>query len=98
MVKGVTGWGIGRIPTEEDFNILMSGDEHKIWLRREEDRKRDVEDLYNKLDEIIALFKNHKISKRGKSWAKVMKGAAAHNASYYNSHRMAREYFESYFS
>jgi hypothetical protein len=43
------------------------------------------------------LFKKHKTSKNGKSWAKVMKGAAAHNASYYNSHRMAKEYFENYF-
>lgn len=93
-IEGVTGWGIGRIPTEEDFLIFLNGDEQSIRSRRDQDRKNDAENLYEKLEgEIIPLFTRHKTGTI-KSWARVMKGATAHNAPWFNSHRMAIEYFE----
>ena len=88
LIEGVTGWGIGRLPTEADFSMLLDG--HESWLRRQEDRRRDAEDFYGKLEGIIIpLFKYDK-----PGWAEVMKSAIACNGSWYNTHRMVMQYFE----
>jgi len=87
LIEGVTGWGIGRVPTEEDIILLFSERGNEI---RERDRKSDAENLYDKLEhELIPLFKGDKTS-----WIKVGKNAAAHNSSYYNTHRVVKEYLE----
>ena len=87
LIEGVTGWSIGRAPSESDFSELLTG--HNSHAIREE-RRRDALDLADKLEHIIIpLFRKDK-----KGWATVMRGAAAHNAPWFNSHRMARQYFE----
>ncbi|MEK6946483.1 MAG: hypothetical protein AABX32_02650, partial [Nanoarchaeota archaeon] len=87
LVEGVTGWAIGRLPGRQDFVELLGPDGGK---KRDEDRKIDTSDLYGKLESVIVpLFKNDK-----KAWARVMRAAAAHNAPWFNSHRMVKQYFE----
>ncbi|MBI5872090.1 glycogen/starch/alpha-glucan phosphorylase, partial [archaeon] len=96
-IEGVTGWVIGRMPNEDDFRIFLNGNEYEIQSRRQQDRKNDAESLCDKLEhEIIPLFRDHRTTcgTDNRSYAKVMKGAAAHNAPWFNTHRMARQYFE----
>ena len=88
LIEGTTGWSIGRPPINEDIISLSKSQEVKEHLHAL-DRRNDAEDVYNKLENIIIPSFKDKIS-----WAKVMKGAAANNASKFNSHRMANEYFE----
>jgi starch phosphorylase len=56
----------------------------------EYDEKQDAMDLYNKLeDKIIPMYYND----RGK-WIWMMKETIALNASYFNTHRVVKEYCE----
>ena len=73
-VEGVTGWAIGPNPTE---NNLADYDDRK-----------DIDDLYNKLEKIIIpmFYQNRQ------EWIKMMKNAIAINAAYFNTHRMIKEY------
>ncbi|MFQ5770405.1 MAG: alpha-glucan family phosphorylase [bacterium] len=73
-IEGKTGWAIGPEATEE---ILADYDEN-----------RDIEDLYNKLENIIVPLFYHDRSK----WIEMMKNTIALNASYFNTHRMIKEY------
>ncbi|HLC61728.1 MAG TPA: alpha-glucan family phosphorylase [Candidatus Nanoarchaeia archaeon] len=87
LVEGVTGWAIGRAPSQQDFIELLGPNADD---KRREDRKTDTLDLYGKLENmIVPLFKKDK-----KAWARIMRAAAAHNAPWFNSHRMVNQYFE----
>jgi starch phosphorylase len=72
-VEGVTGWAIG-----ED-----GGGERGL-----EDRARDAESLYRKLERAIvpAFYKNRA------RWAEIMRHASALNGSFFNSQRMMQQY------
>ncbi|MEK6857354.1 MAG: alpha-glucan family phosphorylase [Nanoarchaeota archaeon] len=88
LIEGVTGWSIGRHPTEADIFALSKSQDFKDHLHAI-DARNDAEDFYNKLENvIIPRFKDKT------EWVKVMKGSAANNAPKFNSHRMAKEYFE----
>lgn len=87
-VGDLTGWAIGREPNKEDFKLL-NNDSKWANKQREAIRKEDANDLMTKLEHIVDLFKNDK-----KTWARVMKGAMAHNAPWFNSDRMALDYFK----
>ncbi len=88
LIEGVTGWSIGRAPTQEDF-MLLNGDHH-AHLKRQEDRAEDAASLYSKLEHLADFRKDRK------AFAQVMKRAAAHNAPWFNTHRVARQYLEVY--
>jgi starch phosphorylase len=52
------------------------------------DNSRDALSLYDKLEQqVLPLYHGDRAG-----WAAVMKGAIIHNASYFNSHRMMRQY------
>ena len=73
-IEGITGWAIGPQPNE---NVSM-----------EEDRRRELDDLYNKLENIIIpMF----YSSRG-DWIKMMKNSIAKIAYYFNTHRVVQRY------
>jgi starch phosphorylase len=73
-IEGVTGWAIGPRPSE---NVSV-----------EECRRRELDDLYNKLENIIVpMFYN-----RRDEWIKMMKGSIGKIAYYFNSHRVVRRY------
>lgn len=56
----------------------------------ENNEEFELEDLYNKLENVILpMYQNHK-----NEWAKLMKQAIVQNASYFNTHRMLAEYLE----
>jgi starch phosphorylase len=80
MIEGITGWSIGRPP---------NGDFSEEGLRRKE-----LEDLYSKLEYIIApTYYNKK-----DAWITMMKNAIGKTAYYFNSHRMMLRYVtEAYF-
>ena len=87
LIEGITGWAIGRAPSQQNFIELLGPN---AGNKRREDRRTDALDLYGKLEDVIVpLFKNDK-----KAWARVMRAAAAHNAPWFNSHRMVRQYFD----
>ncbi len=73
-IEGVTGWGIGPSPEEE--------------VEEAERRKRELDDLYNKLKYIIAP----KFYEDKDSWIRLMKGSIGKVAYYFNTHRMMRRY------
>ncbi|MGB9914984.1 MAG: alpha-glucan family phosphorylase [Candidatus Bathyarchaeales archaeon] len=79
-MEGITGWSIGPPPEER--------------IPPEERSSREIADLYNKLEYIIApLF----YTKRDE-WIKTMKNSIGKIAYYFNSHRMMRRYItEAYF-
>ncbi|MEM2081024.1 MAG: alpha-glucan family phosphorylase [Candidatus Bathyarchaeia archaeon] len=79
-IEGVTGWSIGPPPEER--------------IPPEERSSREIDDLYNKLEYIIApMF----YTKRDE-WIKTMKNSIGKIAYYFNSHRMMRRYItEAYF-
>ncbi|MCW4008268.1 MAG: alpha-glucan family phosphorylase [Candidatus Bathyarchaeota archaeon] len=79
-MEGITGWSIGPPPEER--------------ISPEERSSREVDDLYNKLEYIIApMF----YTKRDE-WIKTMKNSIGKIAYYFNSHRMMRRYItEAYF-
>ena len=73
-VEGITGWGIG--PNPQDNNI------------KDYDERNDIKDLYNKLENVlIPLYYDDR-----KKWIRMMKSTIALNASYFNTHRMRKEY------
>ncbi|MEW6188113.1 MAG: alpha-glucan family phosphorylase [Thermodesulfobacteriota bacterium] len=73
-IEGYTGWSIGPAPTET--KLVESYD------------SRDVEDLYQKLEQIILPLY---YQERG-IWIKMMQNAIGKNAYYFNTHRMMRRY------
>ncbi|MCW4044410.1 MAG: alpha-glucan family phosphorylase [Candidatus Bathyarchaeota archaeon] len=79
-MEGTTGWSIGPHPEEH--------------VTLEERNKREIDDLYNKLEYIIApTF----YTKRDE-WVKTMRNSIGKIAYYFNSHRMMRRYVtEAYF-
>ena len=73
-IEGVTGWAIGPHPKEQ--------------LSAEESHRRELYDLYNKLEyKIIPLFYS-----RRDEWIKMMKNSIGKIAYYFNSHRMMQRY------
>lgn len=73
-IEGVTGWSIGPSPEMIDHDNSHADE--------------DLEDMYNKLEQIIIpLF-----YKDRSSWIKVMKNAIGKNAYYFNTHVMMRRY------
>lgn len=79
-IEGITGWSIGPSPEER--------------TPQEERTSRELDDLYNKLEYIIApMF----YTKRDE-WVKLMKNSIGKIAYYFNSHRMMMRYaIEAYF-
>jgi starch phosphorylase len=73
-VEGLTGWAIGPSPNET--------------IGEEERRKRELADLYNKLEYLIIP----KFYKERDSWIGMMKNSIGKVAYYFNSHRMMRRY------
>lgn len=73
-LEGVTGWSIG------------SGESRKP--EADFATKQDAEDLYNKLNAVIApMFYQDR-----ERWIDLMRHSIAFNASYFNTHRMAQQY------
>ena len=73
-IDGVTGWAIGPSPI--------------VTLEEGERRRRELSDLYNKLEYVIVpTF----YSKRDE-WITMMKNSIGKVAYYFNSHRMMRRY------
>lgn len=73
-VEGLTGWAIGPSP--------------KQWLNEQETRKREIADLYNKLEYLIIP----KFYLQRDDWVGMMKNSIGKVAYYFNSHRMMRRY------
>jgi starch phosphorylase len=73
-VEGLTGWAIGPLPDQ-------IADE-------QERRKREIADLYNKLEYLIIP----KFYQQRDEWINVMKNSIGKVAYYFNSHRMMRRY------
>ncbi|MDD2638202.1 MAG: alpha-glucan family phosphorylase, partial [Methanothrix sp.] len=73
-IEGVTGWSIGPEPGEE--------------LPPQEARRRDIDDLYSKLEYIIVPTFYH----RKDHWVRMMNDSIGMLAYYFNSHRMMRRY------
>ncbi|MFQ6074960.1 MAG: alpha-glucan family phosphorylase [Candidatus Bathyarchaeia archaeon] len=73
-IEGVTGWSIGPPPDQP--------------LSESERRAQELEDLYNKLEYIIAPM----FYRRRDEWIEMMKNSIGKIAYYFNSHRMMRRY------
>jgi starch phosphorylase len=73
-IEGVTGWAIGPQPNE---NVSV-----------EEGRRRELFDLYNKIENIIVPM----FYSRRDEWIKMMKGSIGKIAYYFNSHRVVQRY------
>ena len=73
-VEGLTGWAIGPSP--------------KQWLNEQETRKREIADLYNKLEYLIMP----KFYLQRDDWIGMMKNSIGKIAYYFNTHRMMRRY------
>jgi len=73
-VEDVTGWAIGPPPGDD--------------VSEDERRKRELEDLYNKLAYIIIP----QFYKRRDEWVEMMENSIGKIAYYFNSHRMMRRY------
>jgi starch phosphorylase len=73
-VEGLTGWAIGPSPNQ--------------MISEEERRKRELSDLYNKLEYLIMP----KFYEARDSWIVIMKNSIGKVAYYFNSHRMMRRY------
>jgi starch phosphorylase len=73
-IEGVTGWAIGPSPKEE--------------LEEAERRRREITQLYDKLEYlIIPKYYGHR-----DGWIHLMKNSIGKVAYYFNSHRMMRRY------
>lgn len=73
-VEGLTGWAIGPSP--------------KQWLSEQETRKKEMTDLYNKLEYLIIP----KFYEQRDDWIDMMRNSIGKVAYYFNSHRMMRRY------
>jgi starch phosphorylase len=73
-VEGLTGWAIGPSPDQA--------------ISEDERRKRELADLYNKLEYLIIP----KFYEERDSWISMMKNSIGKVAYYFNSHRMMRRY------
>ena len=73
-IEGVTGWSIGPPPDEP--------------VGENERRKRELEDLYNKLKYLILPT----FYDRRDEWVNMMNNSIGKIAYYFNSHRMMRRY------
>ncbi len=73
-VEGLTGWAIGPSANQ--------------WLNEQETRKREIADLYNKLEYVIIP----KFYRERDSWIDMMKNSIGKVAYYFNTHRMMRRY------
>ena len=73
-VEGLTGWAIGPSPSQA--------------ISEDEKRKRELADLYNKLEYLIIP----KFYKERDSWISMMKNSIGKVAYYFNTHRMMRRY------
>jgi starch phosphorylase len=73
-IEGVTGWSIGPSPEES--------------IGEDERRKRELEDLYNKLQYLIIP----KFYEEEDEWIEMMKNSIGKIAYYFNSDRMMRRY------
>jgi starch phosphorylase len=73
-VEGVTGWAIGPSPKEK--------------LEEAERRRREITELYNKLEYLIIP----KFYKNRDNWIQLMENSIGKVAYYFNSHRMMRRY------
>ncbi|KXB07170.1 hypothetical protein AKJ51_01890 [candidate division MSBL1 archaeon SCGC-AAA382A20] len=84
QLSTLDGWWIeGYI---EDVTGWKIGSE--LGEKQENDRDVEANELYEKLtDKIIPTFYSQK-----KKWTQIMRNTIAHNASFFNAHRMVREY------
>jgi starch phosphorylase len=73
-VEGLTGWAIGPSPDQK--------------INEVERRKRELADLYNKLEYLIIP----KFYEERDSWIGMMRNSIGKIAYYFNSHRMMRRY------
>ncbi|MCL4430288.1 MAG: alpha-glucan family phosphorylase, partial [Chloroflexi bacterium] len=73
-VEGLTGWAIGPSP--------------KQWLSEQESRKKELNDLYGKLEYLIIP----KFYEQKDSWIGMMRNSIGKVAYYFNTHRMMRSY------
>lgn len=73
-IEGVTGWAIGPQPNEN--------------VSAEEGRRRELDDLYNKLEYIVVPM----FYSRRDDWIKMMKNSIGKIAYHFNSHRMMQRY------
>ena len=73
-VEDLTGWAIGPSPDQ--------------GLNEQETRKREIADLYNKLEYVIIP----KFYRERDSWTSMMKNSIGKVAYYFNTHRMMRKY------
>jgi starch phosphorylase len=73
-VEGLTGWAIGPSTNQ--------------WLNEQETRKRELSDLYNKLEYLIIP----KFYQQRDSWIGMMRNSIGKVAYYFNTHRMMRRY------
>jgi len=73
-IEGVTGWAIGPQPNEN--------------VSAEEGRRRELDDLYNKLEYIVVPM----FYSRRDEWIKMMKNSIGKIAYHFNSHRMMQRY------
>ncbi len=73
-VEGLTGWAIGPSPDQA--------------ISEEERRKRELGDLYNKLEYVIIP----RFYQERDSWIGMMKNSIGKVAYYFNTHRMMRRY------
>jgi len=73
-VEGLTGWAIGPSPNQ--------------MLNEQETRKRELADLYNKLEYLIIP----KFYQQRDTWIDLMKNSIGKVAYYFNTHRMMRRY------
>jgi starch phosphorylase len=73
-VEGLTGWAIGPSPDQA--------------ISEEERRKRELGDLYNKLEYLIIP----RFYEERDAWINMMKNSIGKVAYYFNTHRMMRRY------
>jgi starch phosphorylase len=73
-VEGLTGWAIGPPPDQQ--------------LEDQQRRKKELSDLYNKLEYLIIP----KFYQQQDDWIEMMKNSIGKVAYYFNTHRMMRSY------